>query len=685
VDLRTDLFSLGAVLYEMATGRAAFPGMTSAVVLDAILNREPVDPADLKPKLPPGFGAIVGKALEKDRALRYQTASDLKADLLRLKRSLEPASLTGAREGWTRGPRIARHRMLRGVTGTAAAVVLAGAAWLLRTPPMPRITNVTPLHLDPGWLSDSGLASTWATDGVRLYYVKRKQDEYGLFQVPVAGGEPSEIEIPSRLRRGLEIYGFLPRQSALLCLTVPDSSNAGWPVWTVPVPRGAPRRLGDLVANTAAVSPDGERIFLLQSDTRRLLSARPDGSDLRPLTDTPPRPVWVRSEPHGNILRFSAAGPPGHEGEDWIWETSAGGATPRPLYPGRRGNWTPDGRHFAIERPSESARRLDAMVVRETSWPPWTPSQPVQLTSGPVSFIQFGPRPDGKGWFAFGADKRAELLRFDRRLGRFEPFLGGPSIGYVDPSPDGQWLAWVSFPDEVLWQGRRDGSAPLQLTTPPLRAWMPRWSPDGKQILFVGETSGEPGGALRLVPAGGGAIEILARPEKGLDLWDPCWLPEGRSIVFGSMPWNSTSRLRVLDWKTRDVVPLLGSGALNGPKCGPQGQILATKTTSPPFTSLVVRWPDRKEWEAVPSAPSVLLYPTWTRDGQSFCGLGQSDNRIWCYSFKERRYTTLADVGRSRLLPWVVVPWMGLDLDNSPMVMRDVSTMDLYALDWEAP
>ena len=87
----------------------------------------------------------------------------------------------------------------------------------------------------------------------------------------------------------------------------------------------------------------------------------------------------------------------------------------------------------------------------------------------------------------------------------------------------------------------------------------------------------------------------------------------------------------------------------------------------------------------MPPAPSRLMYPTWTHGGRSFCGLGQSDNRIHCYSFNERRYTTLADLGHTRLLPWVVAPWMGLDLDDSPMVMQDVSSMDLYALDWEAP
>jgi non-specific serine/threonine protein kinase len=102
VDARTDLFSLGTVLYQMATGTLPFPGDTSAVIFDAILNRDPVPPVEANPALPPEFGRLLDKALEKDRNLRCQTATELKTDLNRLKRDLDSGHRRAAEGGDSR-------------------------------------------------------------------------------------------------------------------------------------------------------------------------------------------------------------------------------------------------------------------------------------------------------------------------------------------------------------------------------------------------------------------------------------------------------------------------------------------------------------------------------------------------------------------------------------------------------
>jgi serine/threonine protein kinase/tetratricopeptide (TPR) repeat protein len=128
LDARTDLFSFGAVLYEMATGRVAFSGPTSAVIFHSILERTPPHPSALNPNLPSRFDEVVSKALEKDRALRYQSAAEIGADLKRLKRDTDTARVTAASaaaSGHTRPARSMKWRMGLLAAGLSLAVVLA--------------------------------------------------------------------------------------------------------------------------------------------------------------------------------------------------------------------------------------------------------------------------------------------------------------------------------------------------------------------------------------------------------------------------------------------------------------------------------------------------------------------------------------------------------------------------------
>jgi TolB-like protein len=128
LDGRTDLFSLGTVLYEAATGRQAFDGNTSAVVFDSLLNRVPVPPSRTNPNVPPEMERVISKALEKDRELRYQTASEMRGDLRRLKRDTESSGSRAATA--VAVPRIKPKRWWAPVLASLAIVLIAVGVWL---------------------------------------------------------------------------------------------------------------------------------------------------------------------------------------------------------------------------------------------------------------------------------------------------------------------------------------------------------------------------------------------------------------------------------------------------------------------------------------------------------------------------------------------------------------------------
>src|SRR6267143_4817510 len=125
LDARTDLFSFGAVLYQMATGRPPFTGKTAALIFDSILHQSPPLPAELNPEVPEEMVRIIGKALEKDREERYQNARDLLVDLKRLRRQTTSST---TRRPITESRRLEAPPKTRRLAWVAGAVVLASAA-----------------------------------------------------------------------------------------------------------------------------------------------------------------------------------------------------------------------------------------------------------------------------------------------------------------------------------------------------------------------------------------------------------------------------------------------------------------------------------------------------------------------------------------------------------------------------
>jgi hypothetical protein len=196
----------------------------------------------------------------------------------------------------------------------------------------------------------------------------------------------------------------------------------------------------------------------------------------------------------------------------------------------------------------------------------------------------------------------------------------------------------------------------------------------------VGFDAGEPGGSVRRVSADGTGEEILARAPKGTAFWDIGWLPEGEGLVFSRI--DDSPGLFKLDLRTKQLSRVPGTEKLQNPKCSRQGHLLAREPGAD--RRMQVLWRGRENWVPVETR-GPFAYPNWTRDGKAIIGLTLPGQTVDRFDFTTRRWTTLVDLSDTPLVAEWGAPWVGLAADDSPLVIRDRGTRELYAFDFEAP
>ncbi len=683
LDARTDLFSLGVVLYEMATGRQPFSGSTTAAIFDAILHKAPTSPLQLNPGLPVKLEEIINEALEKDRELRSQSAAALRADLKRLKRDTdsgrsarmfaESAGLSSA--AGTGGPAAAavvskpgrpRWKGWAVAVGGLGLVVIALLIYFQSRPlPPPKVSAYVQVT------HNASQKRLIGTDGARLYF----NDSLGIAQVSGSGGEVVRVPVPAPT---MWLLAVSPDGATLLVVEEAGTAYNG-PLWALPVLGGSPRRLGEAVGQAAAWSPDGQ--MMVYANGHDLFLAKNDGAEPHKLVSAPDRAFYPAWSPDGTVIRFTVGGD-FTTAQSSLWQVSVNGTGLRPLFPAWHtppgeccGQWTPDGKYFVFR----SRGNIWALAEKGSLFGKAN-AQPVQLTSGPMTFFSPLPSKDGKKLFVVGGLARGELARYDAKSAAFVPFLSGISADSVSFSKDGQWVAYVSYPEGALWISKLDGSQRLQLSYPPLsNVVLPRWSPDGKQIVFYDFSPGQKQKLYTVSTDGGTPREMI--PEDLQNHWDPNWSPDGTRIVFGGVSSDPNGTIRILDVKTHQISTVPDSKGLFSPRWSPDGRSLVAM----PFDSRSLMLFDftTQRWEEI--AKVTAGYPSWSRTGEYVYFLHQGDQpSVMRVRIRDRKLERVADLKNFRQTG-ASGSWLGLAPDDSPLLLRDTGTQEIYALDWEAP
>jgi Tol biopolymer transport system component/DNA-binding winged helix-turn-helix (wHTH) protein len=577
-----------------------------------------------------------------------------------------------------REPSLQRYWVL-GLSGVAIIVIAVLLYWIMRPLLPPKVSGYTRITND-------GRAKRFridalpviATDGSRLYVAEaaNRGMRSTLHQASASGGETSPV--PTPFEQNIELGDISPNRSALLLQTF-VAGESEMPLWILPL-GGVPRRVGDVSGRDATWSPDGLKIAYAKG--HELFTCKADGTEIQKLVTARGQVRWPRWSPDGSVLRFTV-GDPG--GLTTIEEVSAVGGRPRALLPGLKGiaccgNWTPDGEYYVFQSTSDSGTDIWALQER-TGFFRKGNGKPVQLTAGPMDFQSPVSSVDGKKLFVIGEQPRGELVRFESTSGQFVSHLGGISAEDLDVSKDDQWVAYVSYPERVLWRSRVDGSQRLQLTSLPMQAWLPRWSPDGKRIAFSAVVPGDPDRIYVVAADGGRPAQLTARNHYETD---PNWSPDQNSLMIGGEPWFEGSvAIHLFDLKTRQVSTLPGSEGLFSPHWSPDGRYVLAMTVD--SRKLMLFDFSTHKWTELLNSPAS--FPNWSHDGSYiyFSNPYTAEFTVYRVRISDRKLELVTTLSRQRLGWSPVGKWMGLAGDDSPLVLRDTGSEEIYALDWDAP
>jgi serine/threonine protein kinase/dipeptidyl aminopeptidase/acylaminoacyl peptidase len=427
LDARSDLFSFGAVLYEMATGQLPFRGDSTATTFEAILNRAPLPPVRLNPDLPAKLEDIINRALEKDRDLRYQHASDMRAELQRLKRDTDSsrhisaatseATLAAAQPAQTMGSSsaiaAAKRNKLAVAGGVIAALAVIGAAGIgvfsmLHRPaatPFERftVTQVT----NSGKVEGAAISP----DGRYLLNVQNEEGKESLWLRNLPTNSDTQVlPLSASSYRSL---AFSPDGNYIYYREAIDKSLAAFNLYRAPVLGGTPRLIVKDIDTAVTFSPDGTRMaFARWQDPdpgkNRLISAKSDGTDEQVLRIGPFYPILVSLawSPDGKRIACSFLQPDNGIGGIDIFEIPSGQMRRFVRFDDKRVldlKWLPDARGLLLLYEGKSGRRRQIGLLSYPS------GQFRAITNDTNSYFDISLSADGRMLTTVQVEKSSEV------------------------------------------------------------------------------------------------------------------------------------------------------------------------------------------------------------------------------------------------------------------------------------
>lgn len=548
VDHRTDIFSLGVVLYEMTAGTHPFKGPTAAATFDALLNREPPAPVISNPDVCPELERIIGRALEKDREVRYQTATDLRAELKRWQRTLDssPTTSTPIHSSPSRMPHATRPGpAVKAAIALAALLMVAGVVFvaLRRLPPQevaapPRNLSFAQLTDQPG----TELFPSLSPDGKSVVYASKASGNWDLYLQRVGGKNPRNLTVDSTTDDTQPAFSPDGERIAF------RSERERGGIFVMGATGESVKRLSDFGYHPAW-SPDGREVACATHNIEDPNDRTLERSDIWIVNATTGEKRQLTGEPIGDAAQpqWSPAGARlaywsrRKGGQRDLWTIPAAGGTPVPVTDDAAFDWnpvwSPDGRHLYFVSDRGGQMNLWRVPIEEGTGKVTGLPESLTTPSPYAQHLSFSR--DGRRAVYVSQVSSKNILKAD-----FNPDTGeltGRSVAITQGfkhtsqpnlSPDGEWFVYSTQGEkqEDLFIIDKDGAgAPRQLTDDHFKDRHPRWSPDGHRIVFYSDRSGRYE-AWTINRDGSGLQQMTFTT--GLTVIYTFWSPDGARLVY---------------------------------------------------------------------------------------------------------------------------------------------------------